>query len=59
MWYNASMPTYDLYDFLPMPCLALYTVKKVSSFPVPSRDVINQTLPVGNIIIIPGQGEFV
>jgi hypothetical protein len=36
-----------------------YTVKKVCGFPVPSRDVTNQTLPLaGNILIIPGQGEF-
>jgi hypothetical protein len=33
----------------------LYTVKKVSDFPVPSRDVTNQTLR-GQII--PGQGGF-
>jgi len=25
----------------------LYTVKKISDFPVPSRDVTNQTLPDG------------
>ncbi len=29
----------------------IYTVKKVNDFP-------NQTLPSGNKIIIPGQGEF-
>jgi hypothetical protein len=39
-----------------------YTVKKVSSFPVPSRDAINQTLSPwpGNIKLFPFpcQGEF-
>jgi hypothetical protein len=33
--------------------------KKVTDFPVPSRDVTDLTLPLaGNILIIPGQGEF-
>jgi hypothetical protein len=35
-----------------------YTVKKVNEFPVPSRDDTNQTLPGGNNLTIPGQGEF-
>ncbi len=35
-----------------------YTVKKVIVFPVPSRDITNQTLSDGNNIIIPAQGEF-
>ncbi len=34
------------------------TVKKISDFPVPSRDITNQTLPEGNSLIIPGQGKF-
>jgi hypothetical protein len=33
-----------------------YTVKKVSDFSVPSRDVTYQTLPAGNNLIIPCQG---
>ncbi len=36
-----------------------YTVKKVVDFPVPSREVTNQTLPGGDNLIIPVQGEFV
>jgi hypothetical protein len=37
----------------------LYTVEKVIVFPVPSRDVTDQTLPGReNNLIIPGQGEF-
>ncbi len=35
-----------------------YTVKKVTDFPVSSRDVTNQTLPGGNNLVIPHQGEF-
>ncbi len=37
-----------------------YTVKKVSDFPVPSRDVAKQTLPGREycILIIPDQWEF-
>jgi hypothetical protein len=38
-----------------------YTVKKAIDFPVPSRDVTDQTLLrllAGNNLIIPGQGEF-
>ncbi len=36
-----------------------YTVKNVSDFLVPSRDVTNQTVPLaGNKSIIPRQGEF-
>ncbi len=31
---------------------------KVNDFLVPSRDVTNQTLPGGNNLIFPGQGEF-
>jgi hypothetical protein len=34
-----------------------YTVKKVSGFPIPSRDVTYQTLAWNNLII-PGHGEF-
>ncbi len=34
------------------------TVKKVSDFPVPNQDVINETLPGGEYLLIPGQGEF-
>ncbi len=40
--------------FLPMQ----YTVKKVSDFPVPSRDVTDQQSQARNNLIIPGQGEF-
>jgi hypothetical protein len=37
----------------------LYTVKKVSDFPVPSRDVTITNLSLaGNYLIISGQGEF-
>jgi hypothetical protein len=40
----------------------IYTVKKVSDFPVPSQDATNQTLTklslAGSNLIIPGQGEF-
>jgi hypothetical protein len=32
--------------------------KKVTDFPVPSRDVTSQTLPSGKNLINPGQGEF-
>ncbi len=35
-----------------------YTVKKVTGFPVPSRDVTKQTLPGREYYIIPVQGEF-
>ncbi len=38
-----------------------YTEKKVTDYPVPSRDVTNQTPPgreYGNNLIIPGLGEF-
>jgi hypothetical protein len=36
----------------------LTAVDHVSDFPVPSRDVTNQTILAGNSLIIPGQGEF-
>jgi hypothetical protein len=40
-------------------CEVDYTVKKVSDFPVPSRDVtINKLSLAGNNLIIPGQREF-
>ena len=35
-----------------------YTVKKVSGFPVPSRDVLTKLSETGNNLIIFGQGEF-
>jgi hypothetical protein len=33
-------------------------LKKFTDFPVPSRDVTNQTLPGRDNLIVPGQGEF-
>jgi hypothetical protein len=38
-----SMWEQELTSPHPLPCF--YTVKKVSDFPIPSRDVTNQTLP--------------
>ncbi len=35
-----------------------YTVKKVTDFSVPSRDVTDKTLPGGENLIIPGQRKF-
>jgi hypothetical protein len=35
-----------------------YTVKKVSVFLVPSRDVTNQTIPGRDNYIVPRLGEF-
>jgi hypothetical protein len=36
----------------------LYTVKKATDFPVPSRDAITKLCLAGNSLIIPVQGEF-
>ncbi len=36
---------------------AAYIVKKINDFPVPSRDVTNQTLPGREYLIISGHGE--
>jgi hypothetical protein len=40
------------------PHMNTYTVKKVTDFPVPSRDVTTKLYLAGNNLIIPGQGEF-
>jgi hypothetical protein len=39
-------------------CYGIYTVKKVSGFPVPIRDVTYQTLPGRDNLIIPVLREF-
>ncbi len=43
------------------PETGIYTVKKVSDFPVPSRDVTNQTLPgrPGKIVLYPARESLV
>jgi hypothetical protein len=40
------------------PLLHITQVYTVTDFPVPSRDVTNQTLPGRDNLIIPRQGEF-
>ncbi len=37
---------------------SMHCKQKVTDFPVPSRDVSNQTLPGRDLLIIPDQGEF-
>ncbi len=51
-------PAFPLFNYSNSSVISIYTVKKVSDFPVPSRNVTNQGLPGRENLIIPGQGEF-
>ncbi len=42
----------------PLGLTSYYTVKKVSHFPIPSRNAANQTLPGRHKFNFPDQGEF-